>query len=137
MSHTHHFANSIEFTEDTIGRIDVSTSVTISGVVETNLDVEIDDDAEGEFIIAIDVSEIQSLFILSEGNITISTNDVSTGLPDDTIVVLKDVPFIWPEPSSGAIGTILAVDITSIWIRNDSGENDVVIKWRSLVGAPV
>lgn len=61
--------------------------------------------------IAVDVSEIESLCIVSNAAMTIKTN--SSGAPDDTITLVANVPVIWTTDSLEACP--LTVDVTKIY----------------------
>lgn len=67
---------------------------------------------------ALDVSAIKSIYIKSDQNITLETNNGST--PDDTLTLLAGVPYIWHTDSY--FTNLLTTDITTdIFITNSSG----------------
>ena len=70
-----------------------------------------------EIVVAVDVSAIQCIMIVSTEDVTLETNDGTT--PDDTISLLADVPYIWDTDSYFV--NLLTVDITSVFITNASG----------------
>ena len=70
-----------------------------------------------EIVVAVDVSAIQCIMIVSTEDVLFETNDGTT--PDDTISLLADVPYIWDTDSYFV--NLLTVDITSVFITNASG----------------
>jgi len=70
-----------------------------------------------EIVVAVDVSAIQCIMIVSTEDVTLETNDGTT--PDDTISLTADVPYIWDTDSYFV--NLLTVDITSVFITNASG----------------
>lgn len=72
--------------------------------------------------VSIDVSEIASVFIVSDQNVTLETNSGSS--PAETINLLADKPYIW---YTGSYYTnLLATDITALFITNSSGSSATV-----------
>lgn len=80
--------------------------------------------AETDFEIAcvLDVSELESLYIVSSETVTFETNDGAA--PDETIALVADVPYIWT--SSSYHTNLLATDITALFITNASGATATV-----------
>lgn len=70
-----------------------------------------------EIVVAIDVSEITAICIMSDKNVTLKTNSADT--PDETISLLANRPYKWVSDSYFA--NLLETDITSIFITNASG----------------
>src|SRR5690554_4579429 len=68
---------------------------------------------------ALDVSECTSLFILSDQDLTIETNDGSS--PDDTINLKANVPYLWHEDSYHDL--LLTADAETLYVTNSSGED--------------
>ena len=75
-----------------------------------------------EFFMALDVSEIIGIMILSDQNVTFETNDGAA--PNETINLLAGVPYVWHENSYFA--NLLATDWVSVFISNQSGETATV-----------
>lgn len=65
-----------------------------------------------EVVVAIDVSEVVSVGIVSSVAVTLKTND--SGTPDDTIVLSAGVPYIWSTSSLDSL--LLTEDVTSIFV---------------------
>lgn len=76
-------------------------------------------DSETDMLInfAVDVSQIKSIFIVSDQDLTLETNDGSS--PDDTLSLLADVPYVWHENSDYT--NLLTTDITALYATNASG----------------
>lgn len=77
-------------------------------------------DGQTAFLInlAIDVSEVVSLIIKSDQDITIKTN--SSGSPDNTLALEANKEYNWDEDHLDALK--LTVDVTKIYVANASGE---------------
>ena len=85
-------------------------SQTISGV-------SVPDSSADFFVeIAIDVSEIKSIFILSDVDMTLETNDGAT--PIDTINLKAGIPYIWHTDSY--FTNILDTDVTGLYLTTGS-----------------
>ncbi|MFQ5414660.1 MAG: hypothetical protein ACE5E6_09405 [Phycisphaerae bacterium] len=72
--------------------------------------------------IAIDVSQLKSIYILSTQNILLETNNAAT--PTDTINLLANVPYMW-DASSYFTNKITA-DVTKMFFTNSSGATATV-----------
>lgn len=70
-----------------------------------------------EVVIAIDFSELKSLFIAADQDLTLETN--SGAVPDDTISLKADAPMVWNEDSY--FSNPFTADVTSIFVTNASG----------------
>jgi len=92
-------------------------------------------DSETDYLIALtlDVSQIKAIYLESDQDITLETNDGST--PDDTISLSADVPQEWSE-SDGAALRPLATDVTALYVTNASGST-ANLKARFLVDPTV
>ena len=66
---------------------------------------------------AIDVSQLQLLYIVSDQDVTLETNDGTT--PTDTINLLANKPYIWKVGSYFA--NLLTADVTAFYFTNSSG----------------
>ncbi len=98
--------------------VERTKTVTVEGSATQSVDEDI---ATGqtnfEIALALDVSAVKSIYICSDKDITLETNDGAT--PDDTIALSANVPYIWNTESYDAL--LLTVDVTSIFITNASG----------------
>ncbi len=78
-----------------------------------------------EVALSIDVSEIKSIYIQSNQNITLETNSAS--VPDETLALLANEPYLW---WTGSLFTnLLATDITtSFWTNGTTNVATVDIE---------
>lgn len=91
---------------------------------EQTIEVPVSDSvADKQVDISIDVSEIKSLFLVSDQDVTIETN--SDSAPDDTIALKANIPLIW-ENVSGYYSNPLTTDVTALFITNASGTDATV-----------
>lgn len=67
--------------------------------------------------IAIDFSQLVGVFLLSDQDITIETNNGTT--PDDTISLKANVPLIWN--ADAYFSNPFTVDVTAFYLSNSSG----------------
>lgn len=74
-----------------------------------------------EHILAVDVSQLKALFIASDQDVTIETNNPggASGAADDTFNLKANQPIDWMENDPHACP--LTVDVTKFWITNGSG----------------
>lgn len=92
---------------------------TFTGGLGTKLDEAVaDSETDKQIVVAIDVSEIASLFLVSDQDVTVETNSGSS--PDDTISLKADRPLTWND-ADGYYSCPLTVDVTSLFITNASG----------------
>ena len=127
MSITHKSTISLEQ-----GGVILSQSVEMTGTGEVNVDESIPNDSTDlEITFLIDQSEMVSLYIESDQNITIETN--SGGAPTDTLTLVANEPILWTTNS--VHDNPLTADITAdIFITNSSGST-ANLKWRALQDA--
>ena len=64
-----------------------------------------------------DVSKVESIFLLSDRNLTIETNNGST--PANTINLLANVPFVWQRNTYMA--NPFTANVTAFFLTNNSG----------------
>lgn len=84
-----------------------------SGGHQVSLDEDFAADASDlELTIAIDVSEIKAIFMVSDQDVQVETNDGAA--PDDTIDLVANVPYIWTTDSYDSC--LLTVDITALFL---------------------
>lgn len=113
------------------GNESVSQQEMITADLETNLDVAIADGQTAKQInVAIDVSALKLLFISSDKDVTIETNNSST--PDDTIEITANVPLLW-TPDCG-FACPLSADVATLYLANASGA-EAALKIRTLQDA--
>lgn len=100
------------------GGLSLAASNTYSAGAELNITESIADSAtDAEVAATIDVSEIKSIYILSDQALTLETNNGAA--PADTIVLVANEPYIW---YTGSYYTnLLATDITALFFTNASG----------------
>ena len=102
----------------TDGRLITKSTVHSSGgVAAINGEEVADSETDYEIAIAIDVSAVKSLYLVSDQDVTFETNDGSA--PDNSISLKAGVPYVWHEDSYHVF--LLTVDVTSIFITNASG----------------
>jgi hypothetical protein len=89
-----------------------------TGESEFKLNVLAPDAATTEYQLAIDVSALQSVVMISTKNVTLKTN--SSGAPDSTVVLVANEPKMW-SADVGGTNPFVAADVTSIFIVNASG----------------
>ena len=101
------------------GGTPLESSIGYTGTGEVNVNGESVPDATTDqlIVIAIDVSAIQSIYIISTKALTLETN--SATVPADTIVLVADVPYIWHTGSY--FTNLLGTDVTQIFLTNASG----------------
>lgn len=98
----------------------VNTRLAISADQEVNTaPVVPDSSTDLQVNLAVDVSAMKSLHIVSDQDVTIETNDGST--PDDTLELTADVPILWYEGCG--YSNPLTADVTALFITNDSGSS--------------
>lgn len=96
----------------------ISGQKTYSGDSRISIDVSVADEAVDFHVdMTLDVSEIDSIFILSDQSITLETNNAGT--PVDTISLVANVPYCWDTDCYFA--NILDSDITGLYFTNASG----------------
>lgn len=116
------FTNSITRAVATAGR-NVSKIKAYTGASQLSINVSIPDSSTDMLVnFSLDVSVLQSIYITSDQDVTLETND--GGTPTDTINLKADVPYIW------AIGDYftnkITADITALYFTNASGSAAVV-----------
>ena len=97
-----------------------SQQIDEDGEVNSDLD-SIASGTEPQAVIAIDVSQLKSLFLYSDQDVTLRTNANSGGAPDATIALKAGVPLIWESANGYFSNPLGSTDVTSIFVDNDSG----------------
>ena len=91
---------------------------TFSGDGQVSRSVEVADSETNMLInFALDVSQIKSIYIKSDQDLTLETNDGES--PDNTLNLTANVPYVWHENS--LFTNLLTVDITALYATNASG----------------
>lgn len=118
MSFTHTLTQQVAAPGRTLTR-----SLDLTGDHQQSLSVAVPDEAEDqEVAISIDQSQIKSLYLVSDQDVTIETNNGTT--PDDTISLLAGQPLVWQADDYYACP--ITVDVTSLFITNASGSSATV-----------
>lgn len=101
------------------GGLSLSNSKAYSATGEANIVGEsVPDSTTDQAVnIALDVSAIASIYIVSTQALTIETN--SATVPDNTITLVANVPYIWHTGSY--FTNLLTVDVTVLYLTNASG----------------
>jgi len=100
------------------GNESISKQITITADGEANLEVAVADESTDLAInIAIDYSALKSLYIVSDQDLTVETNDGTT--PDDTLTLLAGKPIVWFEGCG--FTNPLSADVTALYATNASG----------------
>lgn len=100
------------------GQRSISAQQTFAGDGQVSRDIAVPDElTDLEVNLAIDVSQIKAVFILSDQDVTLETN--SAGAPDDTIALKANKPYIWCTDDYDSC--LLTVDVTDIYLTNSSG----------------
>lgn len=101
-----------------VGNTSIEKSNAQSAGANTSIDETIaDSTTDGLINFTLDVSQLQSIYIVSDADITIETNDGSS--PADTLSLVAGVPYVWHADSYHAC--LLTTDITAIYVTNASG----------------
>lgn len=93
---------------------------------EINIDEVITDSTSNHQIdVAIDLTDVKSMVLSCDKDVTVYTNDASGGSPDDTIALAAGVPIVW---TIGNVESIpLSVDLTALYVTN-AGDTDARFK---------
>lgn len=67
--------------------------------------------------VAIDVSEVEAFYLVSDQDVTFKTN--SNSAPDDTISLVANVPYVWHATDYSSF--LLGTDVTAVHVVNTSG----------------
>jgi len=98
------------------GNLESSVSKTGSGTIAVD-DTIANGQTAFRINVAIDVSAVTAISILSDQDITVKTN--SSGAPDDTFTLQGGQPYTWHNESLHTF--ILGTDVTAIFVANASG----------------
>jgi len=95
--------------------------ITESGSARVNVEEAITDSTtDGQVIVpAIDVSALQLVYVYSDQDLTIETNDGTT--PDDTLALKADEPYIWHVSALDTNLFTTDIGTNGIYATNASG----------------
>lgn len=106
----------------------VTKRVSASADSESNLDIAVPAATTDKLVnLAIDVSELESLFLLSDKDVSIETNSGSA--PDNTIALTANVPVVWY--AGCGYSNPLTADTTKFYITN-AGASEATVNIRVL-----
>jgi len=110
-----------------------SKSTTYSASLLVELDESIPDATTDQEILAtIDVTAVKAFFLTSDQAITIETN--SATVPDDTIVLVANKPYVWFTGAYDAF--LLGTDVTTLYVTNASGAAAALQMWALVDATP-
>lgn len=112
----------------------ISQSVAKTNSGEANFDETVADSVSNQLVsVGIDVSTVQSLFLLSDKDVAIYVNAASTGSPDATINLVAGIPVYWNDDMENT-NPLGSTDVDSLYITNASGAS-ATVKMRCLYDA--
>lgn len=113
-------AHQFQFTEKVvIGGVSTQDVNTLSAGQRIAIDESIPDSSSDLLVaLAIDVSQVKGVYILSDQDITLETNDGSS--PDNTLALKAGIPYVWYTNKYDALK--FTSDITALYVTNASGE---------------
>jgi len=100
------------------GNDSLSRKVIVAADGEANLEIAVaDESTDLAANIGIDVSALKFLYIVSDQDLTVETNDGTS--PDDTLTLSAGKPIVWYDGCgySNPLGT----DVTALYLTNASG----------------
>lgn len=101
-----------------VGDNQISKSNTITGGAKQSIEESVPDSSTDLAIaFTLDVSQLKSLYIVSDQDITLETNSGSS--PADTISLVAGVPYVWHADSYHTC--LLGTDVTGLFATNSSG----------------
>ena len=110
-------AHAYSLTMSTNGANRVLTNWTRTEEAETNFDATVAIGTDVAIGVALDISQIRSLVIVSDVAATLKTNN--SGAPQETLTLVAGIPLVWDASAPGAtIGDYFAGDITNMYVTN-------------------
>lgn len=111
-------ASAISFTA-TGGASSISgVTADATGTVGTQVDISIADGVTNQALaLAIDISEVESIFLYTDGTLTVKTN--SSSVPDQTLTFSANKPLAWVRGMPNTLP--ITVDVTTLYLTNASG----------------
>lgn len=100
-----------------LGQLAIERVISIEGGAGLNLDETIDTTANRLVAFTADVSQLKSLFIVSNKDVTIKTN--SSGSPANTFTLSANIPFsfiLGDPPLRDTNGDAVTTDITALYV---------------------
>lgn len=98
----------------------IEKKVASASGAEGNVDEPIAD-SETNLLVAFacDFSQMKSFYMVSDKVLTVYTNDLGTGTPDDTFVLTPNEPMVWTE--NCGLANPFTADVTKLYVTNASG----------------
>lgn len=122
---THVVTTFLETAGDRIPSDPTEGKLTLTGGLQTRIEETIAGGATNTQVnLAIDNSELISLFIYCDRDLTIKTN--SSGAPDNTINLRAGEPLHWHENAYFA-NPVVAADVTKIYVTLAAGDDATLI----------
>ena len=119
MSHTHSYYTTLRFQEDNETEIVTTTESSITAPRERNLEVAfIGSASDAEHDIGIPTA-IFSLYMLSDQDLTVETNDGDS--PDHTFTLTANEPFYW-HSNMDVVSPLGGNQIDSVFLTNSGSE---------------
>jgi hypothetical protein len=101
-----------------VGATQITKTSLHTGAAKQSIEETVPDSSTDlEIAFALDVSQLKSIYIVSDQDITLETNSGSAA--DDTIALVAGVPYIWHSDSYHTC--LLGTDITELYATNASG----------------
>lgn len=95
-------------------------SASATGTLGTQIDVEVPASTTDQaFALALDVSELESVFLYTDGALTVEANDGTT--PDYTLTMAANKPLAWASGMPWAVTAVLTDDTTVLYLTNGTG----------------
>jgi len=100
------------------GNDSIPKKITVTADSEANYELAVaDESTDLAANVAIDFSAVKLLYIVSDQDLTIETNDGSS--PDDTLTLVANKPLVWFEDCGYT--NPLSADVTAVYLTNASG----------------
>lgn len=111
--------------KDSSGATVMSKTETVAGNAEADFDQVVPIAANTHYAFNLTRSQLKTLALLSDQNITIYTNDLSSGSPTDTIALVAGIPMCWTlgtDTLTAGLGLVkcpITADVTAgLYITN-------------------
>lgn len=123
----------------TAAGLSITKRAEVTGEQEINISASVSaGTTNGLHALTIDVSQLKSLFIVADGDLTLETNSGSS--PANTITLQANEPFAWATGVDGTLrdtgGTAITTDITGLYVTN-AGAAAVTLQFFALVDPTV
>lgn len=116
------------------GGSSISKTLGVTSGAELNVDESIPAATTDQLVaFAMDVSQLKGLFIVSDKDLLVQTNDGTT--PINTITLAAGVPFVWVNgdaPLRDTAGAVITTDITRLYATNADATNAALLQVRAL-----